>query len=138
MRHTHTHTHLIIIIIIYILFIYYYYIYIYIYIYIYENTYRVFDGSRNAAYLIGIRRHDVSDHAANKKLAGPGLRQQAGINPGIRAGDEKRVRPLPVCQLLEKILVLRENVFLKSGNASQEFFDGHGLQFLTPAAFRSK
>src|ERR1700735_4984128 len=82
-----------------------------------QYAYGIFDGGRNSAQRIGIRRHDVANYAADEQLARFGLGEQARVNTRIGAGDEQRARPLAKGEFFEKILVLRVNVLLKSGGA---------------------
>jgi hypothetical protein len=54
-----------------------------------ENADRVFDRGGDAADGVGVGRDNVADDAADEKLAGFGLGQQAGVDAGIGAGDEE-------------------------------------------------
>ncbi len=93
-----------------------------------QHAHRIFDGGRNSAERIGIRRHNVADHAADEQLAWLGLGEQARVDAGIGAGDEERLGPLTQGELFEEILMLRINIPLESGDAPQEFFDRHILR----------
>ena len=53
-----------------------------------QDSHSIFNRRGNAANRLRVAWHDVADHAAKKQLARLGLRQQAGIDPGIRARDE--------------------------------------------------
>ncbi len=88
----------------------------------------VLDGGGNAAKRIGIQRNNIADDAADEQLAGDGLRQQAGVDARVRAGDEERIGALTHGQFLEEFAAAGIDVALELGDAAQEFFDGHTLR----------
>ena len=82
-----------------------------------KHTHGIFNGGGNTAERVGIRRHNVTNHAADEEFAGFGLRQQTWVDAGIGTGDEQGCGALAHCQFFEKILILRIDVFLEMGNA---------------------
>ena len=53
-----------------------------------QHAHRIFNGGRNSAERIGIKRNDVTDDPANEQLARCGLGEQARVDTRIGAGDE--------------------------------------------------
>ena len=94
-----------------------------------QHAHRVFDGGRNAADGVRIRRNNVADDPADEQLARLGLRQHAGIDAGIGAGDEQGFRPLPQGELLEQVAVLGVDALLESRQALENPL--HGQLFYT-------
>jgi len=56
---------------------------------------------------------DVPSVAQDEQVAGLRLGDEIRVDPGVRAGDEQRVRFLPLGQLLEQILQRSETVLLE-------------------------
>jgi hypothetical protein len=58
-------------------------------------------------------RNDVPCIAENEQFSRLGLRQQIGIDTGVRAGNEQRFRRLPIGKSLEQLALRTEERCLK-------------------------
>jgi hypothetical protein len=86
------------------------------------------DRRRLAARRRAMGRHDVARVAEDEQVAGARAGQQVGIDPRVRAGDEQRLRALPVGELREQSPQGTEVLRLELVDAVDEVLHaaGHG------------
>ena len=65
-------------------------------------------------------RNDVPRIAEDEQFSRLGLRQQIGIDTGVRAGNEQRFRRLPIGKSLEQLTLGNEERCLKVMKSDNE------------------
>ena len=90
-----------------------------------KDAHGVFDGGGDSAQGVWVMRHDVADDPTDEEFPRLGLREEAGIDAGIGAGDKESFRALAEGEFFEQIAMLGVNVLLKVLEAAQDFLGRH-------------
>ena len=88
-----------------------------------QDFYGIFDGGRDAVYVIAADGNDVADAAGEEEISGAGLEDQVGDDAGVRAGDEEPLGGLHLGEEMVLGSLLREDVAEKAAVAFDEGFD---------------
>ncbi|MNE09983.1 hypothetical protein D3C80_1026780 [compost metagenome] len=90
----------------------------------FKRHYGVLDGAGNATVHLAIRRYHVTHVTGHEQVAWRALGDQLGNDARIGTGDEHRAWCLRGGELLEQLLLIRENIMVKAQEAVDDVLKG--------------
>ncbi|MNI42964.1 hypothetical protein D3C73_972790 [compost metagenome] len=89
-----------------------------------QRRHGVLDGAGNAAVHLAIRRYHVANVTGHEQVAWRALGDQLGDDARVGTGDEHGARRLRGGELLEQLLLLREDVMVETQEAVDDVLEG--------------